>query len=968
MAEDAASTQLKDLGNARFKARKFFEAASLYKQAEDLKPSDSVFPSNLSAALYEIADYEGCFRAILRSWSALCATKNERSNETLALRLSTRLAKTMTNGLVTGALSDAMGEVENGPQAVASLREQADVCMEASAEARSQAIKAWQDWDTVFAESMRVGDAEKRRAQTDVARLPVTKQYFEGNIMEYYMMGHDDPFSIVDDYGAGKRSPLHLEKLSEEKLSKLAFFFGGVGDARHIYASIIGLERAFGKLSVAQLAQAKAHFSLSDVHPTIFCRDLIVLMLLHRLVQGKLSSEEAYEIKIALHYTFCLHVVPKSGLKWVTEVISELRAMFSESPPTTPDWLYVPEDAALKLSAILNAWDPWPSSRTAENIITISHYRPGPGDEDEGRSGVPRLSTFGKLQRQMKQAAVDKLQDLPTSKREARKSAPPETSTPQRIVEDLWYRVTDTFVPPKSMLEQLPASSRLWKYINAAKPVKQPRRALESMIDAVFQETFDNYGANRTFFDPISCRTPRLNFAGWTYIQEDDYLQYTVRYLEGANARFRLSSSAVCQDDAAAAAFATSCTFFESVVKAWKTLEGKLTLDILLGDMNSQLALTRTAASRRPAHIPPEYTRMWLSNVPDYTHGVMNQVIYALPSLQRFKQAEIASNCLLHAGSFMLDSDAYCYTYALLNPRELSAYLNCAVRELRAFEGVEKIGWNSEERKIKFDALPPREDLARWLTRLLMNIVWPVDLSQPQKMTLMGSGVRHTMNLNAFVALLLHLPTIGYPAHWISDFTQSLLSNNVWSDMDFFAGPLPVPTDYYKSKRVANRRLWVAPWVTELSTILSLAAPILPFPLPLVSNTDAIAFFEANPRMTQMMLERMYEMAANDTPNMHLMFLHPSAMLHHAKYIGNIRAVLDGSDRPPAGQLAILTSPEQVDCMGNVVRWRMRVKDYKKMYDEKWTLILYRFDRNVPVGKPMPVASWTKAEDIRSAA
>ena len=43
-------------------------------------------------------------------------------------------------------------------------------------------------------------------------------------------MGHDDPLSIVDDYGPYSVSPLKLDNLSDEMLSNLAFFFGGVGD------------------------------------------------------------------------------------------------------------------------------------------------------------------------------------------------------------------------------------------------------------------------------------------------------------------------------------------------------------------------------------------------------------------------------------------------------------------------------------------------------------------------------------------------------------------------------------------------------------------------------------------------------------------------------------------------------------------------------------------------------------------
>ena len=89
-----------------------------------------------------------------------------------------------------------------------------------------------------------------------------------------------------------------------------------MGQARHIYASIIGLQRAFRRLSPARRAKAKMHLTLSDVHPTVLCRDLIALMLLRLLVQGQLSREEAYEVKLALHYSFCLHLVPEIALKW----------------------------------------------------------------------------------------------------------------------------------------------------------------------------------------------------------------------------------------------------------------------------------------------------------------------------------------------------------------------------------------------------------------------------------------------------------------------------------------------------------------------------------------------------------------------------------------------------------------------------------------------------------------------------
>lgn len=46
-------------------------------------------------------------------------------------------------------------------------------------------------------------------------------------------IGHDEPMSIVDDWGPGlgeNKEPLKLDKLPIPRLSSLAFLFGGVGD------------------------------------------------------------------------------------------------------------------------------------------------------------------------------------------------------------------------------------------------------------------------------------------------------------------------------------------------------------------------------------------------------------------------------------------------------------------------------------------------------------------------------------------------------------------------------------------------------------------------------------------------------------------------------------------------------------------------------------------------------------------
>lgn len=86
--------------------------------------------------------------------------------------------------------------------------------------------------------------------------------------------------------------------------------------ARHVYASIIGLDRAVRALPEDLCDVAKAHFTLSDIHPAMLCRDLVILMLLDMLVREEESESDNLAIKTAIHYTFSFNVVPRMYIRW----------------------------------------------------------------------------------------------------------------------------------------------------------------------------------------------------------------------------------------------------------------------------------------------------------------------------------------------------------------------------------------------------------------------------------------------------------------------------------------------------------------------------------------------------------------------------------------------------------------------------------------------------------------------------
>lgn len=103
-----------------------------------------MYASNLSAALYEVADYAGCMKAVLRSWNLL--KSNPSAKTELIIRLSTRLAKAMCNGARSGVISSKMLRENN--QAIRHLEESTIDLPSSSSNAVSfeELVRVWQEW------------------------------------------------------------------------------------------------------------------------------------------------------------------------------------------------------------------------------------------------------------------------------------------------------------------------------------------------------------------------------------------------------------------------------------------------------------------------------------------------------------------------------------------------------------------------------------------------------------------------------------------------------------------------------------------------------------------------------------------------------------------------------------------------------------------------------------------------------
>lgn len=107
-----------------------------------------MYPSNLSAALYEAADYAACSEAVLRSWKLLRGREDAKAD--LTARLSGRLAKSLCHGVRAKTVTlDSLAA--HGPD-IQQIRDAA-VKTTASSSVIEELDRVWSEWDAVKAEA-----------------------------------------------------------------------------------------------------------------------------------------------------------------------------------------------------------------------------------------------------------------------------------------------------------------------------------------------------------------------------------------------------------------------------------------------------------------------------------------------------------------------------------------------------------------------------------------------------------------------------------------------------------------------------------------------------------------------------------------------------------------------------------------------------------------------------------------------
>ncbi|KAI0672184.1 hypothetical protein C8Q78DRAFT_971990 [Trametes maxima] len=959
-SNSATAATFKQRGNELFKSGQFVGACELYAKAEKADPADPVYPSNLSAALYEARDYAGCVAAVLRSWKLL-STQQEPKRD-LVLRLSSRLAKALC--LAVRADPGSRSVFESREADIEGLR---SFCFKStySVGASSEEIsRIWEDWETAkgeLADSLRKGSA----CSSALSRLPLFMKPLD-DAKEYYSIGHDPIIDLTAGWGEDSgKNPLNIDRLSSEKLSRISFLYGGVGDGRHALGTVAGLYQAYKKLPGSKKSVFRAHLTLLDIHPTAITRDLCMLMLLHELKNATDPLARA-EIKATLMYCFCGAVMPGYCYDRLMQVVDDLTTRLSSSPPSIPDFLHV---EANSICPVLDALDYWRRTQKPTRTMLECHQYSDPheqwaardmairgGGERSGLQSELRdrfTEQRSQIETMFRTLPENQLLQLPwmppeiRTGRDARKFVDSnmdmlvnmiqQMSTTGRVPthEQAFYEGVKVFFPPPELWGRHPGFKQAWETFMGGEDIS---RATERKISAHIEK---EWKTNITLFDS-SYSDPRYHPGGDGYPNMTGDVFEPVGIVDEFSRRGEPSKDSPVTNEVTSTAWNAFNVFLEEVAAALKGLYGHLTLEFITGGLSEELAKMRYKGDiTRPATFPREYTRMWLSNVPDYTHGPMNMAIYVVPNLQDDPQAGASCNCLLNTGSWVSD-DQYFYTYSQLISKDVPRFLGCRVIKSQAVMEALVLGALPLPRPLS--ELATREELTTWLTRVLFNMLIP-GRSRPSP-----GNVRLPHTLVAFFGLLMHLHRVGFPAHWLSEFLARVLSGSMVSDIAPYADIWPIPLEDMH-RRVSSRRVRVDPWLVEFENIIATAYYAIPFPiagiLPAEFSRDLedIHVWEVKVVATypfSAVWGPMMDNASPYEPVTRLLFYKPSEV-SPGRLIPGIRDVFEGRPSPAPGAFFVLTAQELVQ-FEKRIRFRLSHRRVERMRAEKWSMLAYRQD------------------------
>ncbi|KAF2423074.1 hypothetical protein EJ08DRAFT_701344 [Tothia fuscella] len=297
MADNGRAEELRLKGNTLYKEGKLPQAKNAYLKCMKLDPSDPSPVSNISAVRFEMGDYTRSIKYANDALGLLKVQANSENDKKIS-RLEQRIAK-----------SSIFRKTSFGDQLESLVLKDPDE-FHATSKLLSESNK-------IYSEGGR-----EALSQVVLERIPRYRPKLQ-NEPEYHSVGHDSARPQFDG------------SLLKDQPVLTAIIFCGIGDARHLYATLarIGQYESEQK-SVVNIK--RHHFTLVDLKPAALARDLVLFFLLDELASVKGKD---LNLMSTIFFIFMGTIMPaKAYSKFQDTVQAVIDAL--EDDAKMPPWLF----------------------------------------------------------------------------------------------------------------------------------------------------------------------------------------------------------------------------------------------------------------------------------------------------------------------------------------------------------------------------------------------------------------------------------------------------------------------------------------------------------------------------------------------------------------------------------------------------------------------------------------------------
>ncbi|EGG03114.1 uncharacterized protein MELLADRAFT_117429 [Melampsora larici-populina 98AG31] len=657
----------------------------------------------------------------------------------------------------------------------------------------------------------------KESLRKTVFRLPRYRPHLT-NEKSYYPSGHDVP---EPQYGPTLRR-------TTKNAPVVSLMFCGIGDARNMLQTILNYHVSGPK---SHESDQRLHLTILDFKPAIIARDLILLALLDDISltmgltddkKSNLGKEQSCQLVETLNvasYFYATQVMPAYAWDRIQAVIQRLLDCFDNSEQPI-SWVYVPVAVQATIRPWLESWKRGPTS-----LYSTQRFR----ELIKQHEFQTRMSIMS-----MTGGDYD-----------------PEQSFPHLHFDQRVYKNFSIVLPLDELL--------MARDPNLLPMIKDYRKNDNSVKERLSAHIDSQWKPNLTLADivwenentrPGSLPHPDMSFSPFEIIRD-----LMMGFL-GEKGTSRSSGNTL---------MSIAQYYFMVLGKAISSLRDRMMVEVCFGEMAESLeqmqyqTFDRSTETESKDYLtsskwPHKYHIIHMSNIPnrpsdlteynisDYVGGPFTSFLCGAPLLEYGPGTGLNSCNLRNPPQFETVSH-FLSEYLLMYDRNLirshfQLKISSETPEETAgpMPTIQYLIWERvPQQPMTFEQLMPQTKLLHWLYAYFLKICLPYPRTKLEGDATM---IFSPHNMTAFLRLVMRVSELEYPAHWISNLIESILSGKI----NTTARPPPrqVCTPRDVDTIHPTRSFSTTPWTLEFATLTGMWRSILRAGLVIASAVPRI--------------------------------------------------------------------------------------------------------------------------------